>query len=209
MRAGGHVPPAAETEEEEDSPEQTAEEESTQIGRNRTAWMIAGIRYNAPTTIYRFPDGRSYSGEQIKDWLGIPPGTRVELGVPVPEEKKVVSVARVEVVVPQVTVADSPWKIANALYNSSLTYYILPDGRVQPGNTVKNMENLPSGTKVLVAYRELLKPEARNAVGENLQDVYLNSRTVYLFPDRTLRSGDQIENFTQLPPAIRVFAKVE
>ncbi len=117
--------------------------------------------------------------------------------------------ARVEVVVPQVTTTDSPWKIANALYNSSFTFYVLPDGRVQAGNTVKNIGGIPTGTKMLVAYRELPKPEASNAVAENLQDVYLDSRTVYLFPDRTLRSGDQIENFKQLPPSIRVFAKIE
>lgn len=209
MRAGGHVVPAAEAEEEEDSPEQAAEDESMQIGRNRTAWKIAGIRYNAPTTVYRFPDGRSYSGEQIEDWSDIPPGTRVELGVTVPKEKKLISPARVEVVVPQITASDSPWKIANALYNSSLTFYVRPDGTVQLGNKLKKMGSLPTGTKVLVAYRELPKPEARNPVGENLQDIYLDSRTLYLFPDRTLRSGDQIENFVQLPASIRVFAKVE
>ena len=209
MRAGGHVLAAMEADEEEDSPEQAAVDESMQIGRKRTAWKIAGIRYNAPTTVYRFPDGRSYSGEQIKDWSDIPPGTRVELGVAVAEEKKVISVARVEVVVPHITASDSPWNIANALYNSSLTFYVLPDGTVQPGNTLKKMGSLPTGTKVLVAYRELPKPESRNPVGENLQDVYLDSRTLYLFPDRTLRSGDQIENFAQLPPSIRVFAKVE
>src|SRR6185503_6091358 len=161
MRAGGHVPPAAESEEEGDSPEQGSEDASMQIGRKRTAWKIAGVRYNAPTTVYRFPDGRSYSGEQIKDWSDIPPGTRVELGIAVPEEKKVISVARVEVAVPQITASDSPWKIANALYNSSLTFYILPDGTVQPGNTLKKMGSLPRGTKVLVAYREIPKPEAR------------------------------------------------
>jgi len=209
MRAGGHVVPAAEAEEEEDSAEQAAEDESMQIGRNRTAWKIAGIRYNAPTTVYRFPDGRSYSGEQIKDWSDIPPGTRVELGVTVREDKKLISPARVEVAVPQITASDSPWKIANALYNSSLTFYVLPDGTVQTGNSLKKMRSLPTRTKVLVAYRELPKPEARNPVGENLQDVYLDSRTLYLFPDRILRSGDQIENFAQLPPSIRVFAKVE
>ena len=208
MRAGGHFLGTAETEGEDDS-EDSAAEKLSQVSRSRTAWKIAGIRYNAPTTMYRFPDGRSYSGEQIKDWSDIPPGTRVELGVPVAEEKKVVSVARVEVVVPQVTAADSPWKIANALYKSSFTFYVLPDGRVQAGNTVKNIGGIPAGTKMLVAYRELPKPEASNAVAENLQDVYLDSRTVYLFPDRTLRSGDQIENFKQLPPSIRVFTKVE
>jgi len=39
--------------------------------------------------------------------------------------------------------------------------------------------------------------------------VYLDAATLYLFPDRTLRSGDQVENFAQLPSSIRVFAKVE
>ena len=209
MRAGGHVPPAAESEEEGDSPEQGSEDASMQIGRKRTAWKIAGIRYNAPTTVYRFPDGRSYSGEQIKDWSDIPPGTRVDLGVTLPAEKKVISTARVEVVVPQITASDSPWKIANALYNSSLTFYVLPNGTVQPGNTLKKMGSLPLGSKVLVAYRELPKPEAHNPMGENLRDIYLDSRTLYVFPDLILRSGDQIENFAQLPPSIRVFAKVE
>ena len=208
MRAGGHVPPA-DTEAEDDPSEETASEELPLVSRSRTAWKIAGIRYNAPTTMYRFPDGRTYSGEQIEDWSDIPPGTRVEIGAPVAEEKKIVNVARVEVVVPQVTAADSPWKIANALYNSSFTFYILPDGRVQAGNMIKNLKGVPTGTKMLVAYRELPKPEASNAVAENLQDIYLDSRTVYLFPNRTLLSGDQIENFTQLPSSIRVFAKLE
>src|SRR5262245_30353692 len=208
MRAGGHDP-SVETEAEEDNSEETAAaNELSQASRSLTAWKIAGIRYNAPTTMYRFPDGRSYSGKEIKDWSDIPPGTRVELGVPVVKERKVVSAARLEVVVPLVTAADSPFKIANALYNSSLTFYVLPDGRVQAGNTVKNVESVPSGTKVLVAYRELPKPEASNAVAENLQDVYLDSRTLYLLPDRSLRSGDQIEDFKQLPQSIRVFAKV-
>jgi hypothetical protein len=208
MRAGGHVPAETDAEIEDDSAEQTARDESLQISRSQTAWKIAGIRYNSPTTVYRFPDGRSYSGEQIKDWSDIPPGTRVELGVRASEEEKVVSAARVEVVVPQVNAADTPWKIANALYKSSLTLYILPNGAVQPGNTFEKMGSIPLGTKVLVAYRELPKPEALNSVGDNLQDVYLDSHTLYLFPDRTLRSGDQIET-TQLPPSIRVFAKVE
>lgn len=207
MRAGGHLQVSVESE-EEDSAEQLAVEEYFQISRTRTAWKIAGTRYNAPTTMYRFPDGRFLSGEQIADWSDIPPGTRVELGNP-PSETKVVSSARLEVVVPQVTAEASPWKIANALYNSSLTFYLLPDGTVQPGNTLKKKVSLPLGTKVLVAYRELPRPKASGAVGENLDDVYLDASTLYLFPDRLLRSGDQIENFLNLPPSVRVFAKVD
>ena len=138
MRAGGHVLGTAETEEEED-PEESAAEESHRSAGAGPPGRLQVFDTMRRLRVYRFPDGRSYSGEQIKDWSDIPPGTRVELGVPVPEEKKVVSVARVEVVVPQVTATDSPWKIANALYNSSFTFYVLPDGRVQPGNTVKKI----------------------------------------------------------------------
>jgi hypothetical protein len=207
MRAGGHTEVPVESE-EEDSAEQLAEEESLQISRTRTAWKIAGIRYNARTTMYRFPDGRFLSGEQIVNWSDIPPGTRVELGA-APAETKVVSAARLEVAVPQVTASASPWKIANALYNSSLTFYILPDGTVQPGNTLRKKVTLPVGTKVLVAYHELPKSKASNALGEDLDDVYLDASTLYVFPDRLLRSGDQIENFLDLPASVRVFAKVD
>ena len=80
--------------------------------------------------------------------------------------------------------------------------------QMNPNELTAAHPSLPLGTKVLVAYRELPKPEARNPVGENLRDIYLDSRTLYLFPDRILRSGDQIENFAQLPSSIRVFAKL-
>ncbi|MCI0418945.1 MAG: N-acetylmuramoyl-L-alanine amidase [Acidobacteria bacterium] len=211
MRAGGHAVPAADVGEDEgeETDARPAEQNSEQISRTRTAWQIAGVRYSAPTTVYQFPDGRSYSGDQIKDWSDLPAGTRVQLGAPLQEEKKVVSALRLEVVVPEVSSVNSPWKIANALYSSSITFYVLPDGRVHAGNTIKKMASIPSGTKVLVAYRELPKPETGNAIGEDLRDIYLAPRTLYLFPGRTLRSGDQIDDFTKLPAGIRVFAKVE
>ena len=58
------------------------------ITARRTAWKIAGRQYKAATTLYRFPDGRSLRGHEIRDWSDIPSGTVVELGV---EEDKVVS----------------------------------------------------------------------------------------------------------------------
>lgn len=209
MKVGGHTMPATDFEEEDDVEVATPDPEDNRITRTRTAWQIAGSQYNAPTTLYRFPNGRSISGDEIRDWSDIPPGTAVELGMSNERATKVVSPAHVEVLVPQITATQSAWKIANALYNSSLTFYVLPDGRVLQGNAISQVATLPETTKVLVAYREVASPQTRSVLGEDLADVYLAPRTLYLFPDHTLRSGDQIENFALLPAGTRVFAKVE
>jgi hypothetical protein len=123
--------------------------------------------------------------------------------------KKIVNPIRAEVIVPEITSKQSPWKIANALYNSSITFYILPDGRVLQGSDIPQVTNIPDGSKVLVAYREIAKPQTRFPVGEDLAAIYLAPQTLYLFPERTLRSGDQIEDFTKLPADLRVFAKMD
>ena len=120
-----------------------------------------------------------------------------------------VNTAWADVVVPEITPTQSAWKIANALQRSSMTFYVLPDGRVLKGSSMAKNEGPPHGSKVLVAYRDIEKPQTRSPLGEDLEDVYLASQTLYLFPKQTLRSGDQIENFTQLPANIRVFSKVE
>jgi hypothetical protein len=206
-RAGGQAVPSDDIEEEDGEAvvEAKTEGDLNRITQTRTAWKIAGAQYNAPTTIYRFPDGRSIPGNKMHDWSDIPPGTQVDVGV----AQKVVTPLLAEVVVPEIRSTQSAWQIANALYNSSLTFYILPDGRVQPGSAISQVAAIPDGTKVLVAYREISRPQTRSAIGEDLEDVYLASRTLYLFPDRTLRSGDQIANFTRLPTGVRLFAKVE
>lgn len=52
------------------------------ISRTNTAWSIAGEDYDAPTTVYKFPDGQVYTGDQISDtvgWSSIPPETVVLL----------------------------------------------------------------------------------------------------------------------------------
>jgi N-acetylmuramoyl-L-alanine amidase len=206
-RAGGQAVPSDEIEEEDGEAvvEAKTEGDLNRITQTRTAWKIAGAQYNAPTTIYRFPDGRSIPGNKVHDWSDIPPGTQVDVGV----AQKVVTPLLAEVVVPEISSTHSAWQIANALYNSSFTFYIFPDGRVQPGSAISQVTAIPDGTKVLVAYRETSRPQTRSAIGEDLEDVYLASRTLYLFPGKTLRSGDQIANFARLPTGVRVFAKVE
>ena len=176
------------------------------ITARRTAWKIAGRQYKAATTLYRFPDGRSLRGHEIQDWSDIPAGTLVELGV---EEDKVVSAGRAEVLLPVVGEGMSPWKIANVLHNSSFTYYLYPSGKILGGHRIERFADVPPGTRVLIAYRRVPAPRTTDPLGEDLEDVFLSHQTLYLLPGGVLQSGEQIENFAQLPRGAIVFAKVE
>lgn len=52
------------------------------ISRSNTAWSIAGEDYDSRTTVYKFPDGHVYTGDQISDkigWSSIPAKTLVLL----------------------------------------------------------------------------------------------------------------------------------
>jgi hypothetical protein len=185
----------------------SGEEPSNRIGKGKTAWSIAGSQYNAPTTLYRFPNGKTSRGDQIQDWADVPAGTEVQLNISVVPTRKVVSATRAEVMVPETGPNVNPWKIANALYRSSMTYYLSPDGTVKAGHQIANFNSIPFKTRILVAYQMLTPPKTRDRLGEDLPDVYLSSQTLYLFPDRTIQSGDQIEDFTNLSPGTRVFGK--
>ena len=179
---------------------------SNTITASRTAWKIAGRQYKAATTLYRFPDGRSLRGHEIQDWSDIPPGTQIELGV---EEDKVVSAERAEVLLPVVGKDMSPWKIANALHNSSFTYYLYPSGKILAGHRIERFADVPSGTRVLIAYHRVPRPSTEDPLGEDLDDVFLSHQTLYLLPDGALQSGEQIENFARLPRGTIAFSKVD
>jgi hypothetical protein len=225
MRAGGQVATQVEEAEDEEDEEMPDVAENTSPARllrtGETAWKIAGVQYNSATTVYCFPNGAVFRGNEIKDWSDVPVGTKVRLGVP-PEklnltleeavnerEMKVVSPHQAEVIVPEVTATLTPWKIANALHNSGVTFYIYPDGTIYSGNSLPDTARVPVGSKVLVAYRPLPRPKTRDKLGEDLEEIYMDPRTLYLFPDRTLKSGDQIQDFSVFPPEILVFAKIE
>ena len=176
------------------------------ITARRTAWKIAGRQYKAATTLYRFPDGRSLRGHEIRDWSDIPSGTVVELGV---EEDKVVSAGRAEVLLPVVGEDMSPWEIANVLHDSSFTFYLYPSGKILAGHRIERFADVPPGTRVLIAYRRVPTPRTSDPLGEDLDDDFLSHQTLYLLPGGVLQSGEQIENFARLPRGAIVFAKVE
>ena len=61
---------------------QAKADEANIISKSNTAWSIAGEDYDGRETVYKFPDGRIYTGSQISDkigWNKIPPRTIVLL----------------------------------------------------------------------------------------------------------------------------------
>lgn len=200
-------------EEDEGTADVTEESRPRKIAHGQTAWQIARTQYNAPTTLYKLPNGTTLRGDQVNDWSKLVPGTEVQLGVtmtrPVVPEREFVSADREGVRFPATSETSTPWKIANALYRSSFTYYIFPDGQIHSGNSITEDFQVPNGTQVMVAYREIGRPRTRNQNGEDLREIYLDSHTIYVFPNKKIQSGDQVENFSQLPAGTRVFAKLD
>jgi N-acetylmuramoyl-L-alanine amidase len=202
-----------EIEEDEGSADVSEESRSRKIARGQTAWQITRSQYNAPTTLYRLPNGTTLRGDQVNDWSKLVPGTEVQLGVALAPAaiQGEVSVPTVQegARFPVTSGTNTPWKIANALYRSSFTYYIFPDGRIRSGHSMTKEYQVPNGTKVLVAYREIGRPRTTSQNGEDLREIYLDSHTLYVFPDRNIQSGDQVEDFSKLPAGTRVFAKLD
>lgn len=198
------------TPEDSSPPAVTSVEPATnRIAPGRSAWSIAGADYNASTTVYLFPDGQSLRGDQIYNWQEIPVGTEVQLNVELPGIPRRANASQTEVILPETGPQLTPWKIANALYNSAMTYYVLPDGTLQAGNQVKEFKSLPYRSRVMVAFRPLEFPRTQDPLGEDLEDIYLSSQTLYLLPKGIIKSGSQIEDFSRLPFGTRVFGKLD
>jgi N-acetylmuramoyl-L-alanine amidase len=101
----------------------------------RTAWSIAGSRYDDATTLYVFPDGTSRRGHQIRDWNGLPANTEVYVNLP-EDPDGIVENDR------------TAWRIADGDYDAATTLYAFPDGTVRRGDEITDWSSLPAGTRV-------------------------------------------------------------
>jgi N-acetylmuramoyl-L-alanine amidase len=164
------------------------------ISRGRSAWDIAREQYRSPDTLYIFPDGKKWKGNEIKDWKQIPVGTRVLLGGGVTdnEEERVLVIGKD---------GNTARDIAGDEQSSKTTIYFLPDGRVRHGEEMGQNELtiLPSGTRMLVGYTaagSVLK-------GKSAFDIcgirWKFPSTFYRFPDGCILSGDKVDEKTILP----------
>ncbi len=179
----------------------SASDDPNVIRAGRSAWDIARENYKSSGTIYRFPDGTTRKGSEIKDWSKLPPGTRVTIADR--ESESQTGEDRVQEIGKD---GANAWEIAAAAYNDTDTIYFLLDGRVRKGSEMSRdiLDTLPKGTRLLVGYvgGGVLtgSRSAYDAVGPR----WNLSTTFYRFPDGTIRSGSEIDE-TSIPNRTMVF----
>ncbi|MAE13095.1 hypothetical protein CMO92_00885 [Candidatus Woesearchaeota archaeon] len=117
------------------------------ITKDRSAWFIAREKHNDPETEYLFPDGTRLRGDQIRDWGGLPDGTRIVME---DQERSERFIGFQEIGKD----GDTAWSLAGKEYDDESTIYFFPDGRVRRGSVLDEevLSHPPIGTRVLTGY---------------------------------------------------------
>ncbi len=178
--------------------------EPSRIDGNWTAWSIARERYNHPSTIYIFPDGRKISGDKIQDWARMPTGTQVVLNEAGDEEpfEGFLEIGKD---------GDTAQAVAGKAHASSTTIYFFPDGLIRTGAELRKgrstrslLNRTPQGTRILVGYiygghvKTRRSPKAIAGVKWNYPS------TFYRYSDGRILSGDDID-IGSIPAGTLVF----
>jgi N-acetylmuramoyl-L-alanine amidase len=173
------------------------------ITRRNTAWSIAGEDFDSQTTVYKFPGGRIYTGDQISDRIGwdkIPAKTVVLLN----QEDNISLIRRDD---PIKTVSDklTAWSFAGQSYNRKTTVYFLPSGRIKNGSMISDWDDLPVRTKLIVGYRGPYKLDKGRSAYQIAGFKYNDRKTIYYLPPKKLLAGDKINDFKGLPKGTLIF----
>ncbi len=176
-----------------------AADDANLISAGRSAWDIARDQYANPDTTYVFPNGKKYTGDQIKDWKKIPVGTKVLVS----DNQRENDSERHRVVGES---GGDARKIVGEEYAAATTIYLFPTGLVRTGDKIssKMASDLPPETIVLVGYVYggyiTAKRNAFDVCGEhwNFPD------TLYRIPDGRLVPGDEIDE-DSIPRGTLVF----
>jgi hypothetical protein len=178
--------------------------EPSRIDGNWTAWSIARERYDSPSTLYVFPDGRRIAGDRIEDWSRIPMGTQVVLGEP--EEEQPFE-GFLEIGKDGATARD----VAGKAYTSATTIYFFPDGLVRTGAELKKrrstrtlLNKAPKGTRVLVGYIYGGHVKTRRPPASIAGAKWNYPSTFYRFSDGRILNGDDID-VSDIPAGTLVF----
>ena len=171
---------------------------SNVIGPKRSAWDIARDQYDAPTTLYAFPDGTTRHGDQIKNWNKMPAGTIVTVG-PAASENANEGL---------LTIGEdgSAQELAGDAVAATTTFYFRPGKPYAAGATLQLAEiaALPAGTKVLVDYRVAGPVTAKTPVFSLCGNKWNHPDTYYWTSAGGLVPGDQVTDRT-IPKGALVF----
>ena len=177
--------------------------EANLISKRNTAWVIAGEDFDSAATVYKFPDGRIYTGDQIAasvGWDRLPAKTAVLLN----QEGRV---EQLKDDGPVKTIADgvTAWSLAGRSYNQKTTIYFLPSGRIKTGSVIDDWDDLPVRTRLIVGYRGPFALSKDQSAYRIAGKGYKDPATIYYLPSRQLVRGHHIKDFTQLQVGTLVF----
>ena len=171
---------------------------SNVIGPKRSAWDIARDQYDAPTTVYAFPDGTTKRGDQVKNWNKMPAGTIVTVGPAASENANEGLLTIGE----DGTAED----LAGDAMAATSTYYFPPGRPYAAGSTLSlaGIAALPKGTKVLVDYKVAGPVTAKAPVFSLCGSKWNHPDTYYWTSAGGLVAGDQVTDRT-IPKGALVF----
>jgi len=173
------------------------------ISRTNTAWSIAGEDYDDRTTVYKFPDGQVYTGDQISDkigWNSIPAKTVVLLN-----QENSISLIKSERPIKTISESLTAWSYAGEEYNHKTTIYFLPSGEIKSGSKITDWDDLPDKTRLIVGYNGPFRLHENQSAYRIAGDKYKDPDIVYYLPSYDLFTGDEIKDFTNLPEGTLIF----
>jgi N-acetylmuramoyl-L-alanine amidase len=176
------------------------------IARGVNAWRIARERYDDPATVYVYPDGRRFRGNEITQWENIPAGTRV-LFLEGEQEREQEFEGFLEIGRDGNNVQD----LAGDLYADATTIYFFPDGLIRTGTELNRtaafrrlLNSPPKGTRVLAGYVYGGYVQPRRPPSRIAGTKWNYPSTFYRLPDGRILSGDEIDD-KAIPPRTLVF----
>ena len=178
-------------------------DEGNIITASNTAWSIAGDDFDSEATVYRFPDGQIYTGDQISDkigWNRIPSKTIVLLN-----QENGSDPIKNEGLIKTISGGLTAWSFAGKEYNRESTIYFLPSGIIKPGSTISDWDDLPVSTRLIIGYRGPYRLHENSSAYRIAGPKYKDPKTIYYLPPNEVLGGDEIINFSRLPSGTLIF----
>ena len=173
------------------------------ITKINTAWSIAGEDYDSQTTVYKFPSGQIYTGDQISGQIGwnrIPAKTVVLLN-----QENNISLIKSDDPIKTISDRLTAWSFAGQAYKLKTTIYFLPSGRIKVGSMISDWDDLPAKTRLIVGYRGPYKLSNGRSAYKIAGKKYKDRKTIYYLPPKKLLAGDKINDFKNLPKGTLIF----
>jgi hypothetical protein len=180
-------------------------DEANIISTHNTAWAIAGEDYDSDTTVYKFPNGRLYTGSQIAEeigWNRIPAKTVVLLN-----QESPAGLLKDDRSVWTISGGTTAWSLAGKAYNRKTTIYFLPSGRIKPGSLIADWDDLPARTRLIIGYKGPYRVNNDQTAFQIAGFKYKDQKTIYYLPSKKLVSGNKIKDFNRLPTGTLVFIR--